>query len=230
MTISSLVARRARLLRGPTRGLVGLAAVAICLVGAAPASADTDGFGNSLSFDAGCNPSSITLDIPSGANAPAEFTHAVSWVDYDGIPFVVSPPFSPYEYASGKLGAFVNIPSPSSLPGGQYTWHVLLQGAGESNPLLYFLFSTVADTASVISSEPYHCVILTARDSGSPVPKRAAAAPRRNLHQLTHASRRWFRRPGGDSFRGPSYPRARICRQSVCVQLRPHGAWQRIGK
>jgi hypothetical protein len=204
-----------------------LAATLISLVGSAPAAADIDQYGNSLFFGGvegapvHCNPSRAFLSVAQTLAFTPLFAEGVLWVDYFGVPVAVSQPFALYSVPIRKFGAILNMPSPSSLLPGQITLHVLLQGNGAFDPPLYFLFTTVSDTATIDPSLPFGCtptaISASASASGSVLARRQRAVRR--------ASSKWFR----DSLAPPTkYPKARLCGRTVCIQLRPGAVWKAI--
>jgi hypothetical protein len=225
-----------------------LAATLLFLVGSAPAAADTDQYQNELFFRAAsgaaapCNPATASLLVsnlvpgaPPSFLAVPVFSSGVAWVDYFGIPIFVSQPFTvthlPVGGYSPLYGVVWPVPSPSESPPGQYTLHALLQGNGQAlGPAswpLYFVFSTVSDTAIIAPGLNSDCTPITTATASSTL--RAAAdnpAPRVVLGRaqaMRRASAKWF---GRSPRHHATYPKARICGRTICIQPRPGAAWE----
>jgi hypothetical protein len=224
-----------------------LAATVVSLVASAPAAAATDQYGNSLTLltlpvvDAPCNPFYAVLDVvpvPDYSPGAPLFLNGVAWADYFGIPVAVSPPFRVTSLlGSGRWGAIWPVPSSSpSVPGqavtlpGQYAFHVLLQGNGEISPPLYFVFSTVSDTAGIFPGLKSDCSPI---EIPFPLASASRAAirkpPQRVLARRVWAARRnsdkWFERSLGPR---ANYPKGRFCGRTICVQRRAGAAWKPI--
>jgi hypothetical protein len=205
-----------------------------------------------------CNPSEAIEEVPQlpiGGRLPGLpiFVDGVAWVDYFGVPVAFSPPFTVYSLDSflfgstGEIGAVWPWPNPSSLLPGQYTMHVLLQGNGAlglpggpfgpapGSPgfgpavFLYFLFTTVSATATINPSLPPGCP-PTATTASASAARAATLMPSasvlaRRARALRHTSVNWFGRSTGPR---PTYPRARACGRTVCVQLRAGERWKPV--
>jgi hypothetical protein len=237
-TVQTVRARGPLSTRLTTR--IALVATLACLLNVAPAAAGVDQFGDELAFNSTCNPSYAAFSVPGGSTQH-NVAAGVAWIDYFGIPFAVSPPFSIAPlFPSGSTSVYLNIPDPSTLVPGQYTLHVLLQGDGAySGWPYYFLFTTVSDTATIDPSLPYFCLLPTflptvsaARAARAERAARAVRAPTaviaaRRLRRQFGRSATWF---GPSRARRPRYPKVRICGRSVCVQLRAGAAWKPVSE
>jgi hypothetical protein len=206
-----------------------LAAALILLVSSVSAAADT------VSFSTPCNPATaeVTVDSVSPINgAPLFLPNGVAWVDYFGIPVAFSP-FTLQPIPGTKPLLWVAdwaFPNPSSLLAGQYTLHVLLQGnpAAFGLPLALFVFITLSDTATINPSLPYGCTptaIATSALAARAETRPPVSVLARRVRALRRTSGSWF----GRSFAPRSnYPRARLCGQTVCVQLRAGERWKPV--
>jgi hypothetical protein len=225
-----------------------LAVTVVSLAASAPAAADTDQYGNRLEFlDAQfqpvpCNPSYARLRVSSVSlggrgGGLALFMNAVAWADYFGIPVFVSTPFRagtedlPYALENGATWP---VPSPAEMLPGQYTLHVLLQGNGEALSLysfpLYFVFTTVTDTATIAPGLNTDCSPIAASTSASAARVSTHEPSWRVLARRVRALRRdadtWFGRSNSES--RTSHPKVRFCGHTICLQLRPGAAWKRL--
>ena len=179
-----------------------------------------------------CNPAQAALGVFTlGLIDHPVFSPGVAWVDYFGIPIDVSQPFSiPRVQAGGypSYGVVWPVPSPSDIPPGQYTLHVLLQGNGELFWQLYFVLSTVSDTAIIAPGLNHDCTPMATATSSTPHAAVTKPAPRVLLQRMLAMRRdpaRWFGRSRG---RHPTYPKARICGTTICIQSRAGAAWKRV--
>lgn len=226
-----------RAFRGRLARRIALAVTAVCLLAAVPASANTDGYGNSVAFNFPCNPSSVTLDTPYSTYKPVLFTNGLAIVSYFGIPFYFQP-VTLFNYAPGKFGYQWSLPAPSTVPRGDYSWNVLLQGNGQVNFFYYFLFSFVSDTALFNpnlnvgcsgpgpASDVSHSPFLSAGTArsvtvGRSTVKLSAAQKASNLRWLRSHTGVWSR----NATHVAKYPRARISGNRVLIQAAPHAKW-----
>lgn len=233
------------------RRRAALAATLLFLVGSVPAAADTDQYRNELFFLAAsgaaapCNPATASLFVsnlvpgaPPSFLAVSVFSSGVAWVDYFGIPIFVSQPFTvtvlPVGGYSPLYGVVWPVPSPSAIPPGLYSLHVLLQGNGQvlgpASWPLYFVFSTVSDTAIIAPGLNSDCTPIATATASSTL--RAAAdnpAPPRvvlgRAQAMRRASAKWF---GRSPRHHATYPKARICGRTICIQPRSGAAWQPV--
>jgi hypothetical protein len=152
----------------------------------------------------------------------------VAWVDYFGIPVFVSAPF-----LAAPLNQTVTnwpMPSPSEVPPGLYTLHVLLQGNGElfGVPLWSLVFTTVAETTTFDPGLNTDCTPI-ATASASTVRAATAKPSPRVLARRVKAARRdsdeWFQRSLGPR---AAFPKARFCGGTICVQQRAGAVWKPV--
>lgn len=213
-----------------------LAATVVLVTASAPAKADVDRYGNSLSFldaafnPAPCNPSYAQLRVAAISGRDffiPLFDHAVAWIDYFGVPVFVSPPFG------ASPGGNWPVPTASQMPAGRYTLHVLLQGNTEisDDPLTRFemslIFATVSDTATIAPGLNPDCSSIAARASASVTRKPSRHLLVRRVRAIRLDSDTWFERPLGPRAK---YPQARFCGRSVCIQRRAGAAWRAVAR
>jgi hypothetical protein len=222
-----------------------LAATLVFLISSAPAGAASDQYGNELVFraasgaDATCDPATASLFVSNLGTGPLPalnvplFSSGVAWVDYFGIPIFVSQPFTvaalPVGGHSPVYGVVWPVPSPSEIPPGQYTLHALLQGNGQSFWPLYFVYSTVSDTAIIAPGLNSDCTPL-ATATASRTLRAAADKPAPHVvlgrvQAMRRASATWFGRSRGHH---ATYPKARICGRTICIQPRAGAAWKPV--
>lgn len=219
-------AQRVRRAIGRRVRRAALAATLLLLVGSAPAAAQYVGFSTP------CNPSYAYVVENRDRNFPVElYLNGIAWVDYFGFPVAVSSPFrlidDPHFY-SGRAVEWP-VPSPASVLPGQYTLHALLQGNGELSPLLYFFFTTVSGTTKIDPTLNTDCSPIAAAPSASAarvaVRQPSAATLARGVRALRRDSANWF---GRSRKHHPTYPKARICGRTVCIQPRAGAAWKPV--
>lgn len=172
----------------------------------------SDSFGIYASGPSGLVPSPCTsgsataiLNIPYGPNAPAHYTSALLWVDYFGIPFLISPPVTLPDTGQSSLGGTIPLSfSAAGLPWGLYHLNAILWNASGQSGIL------TASTFYLPGLNP-NCTSgpLVARDARATAASRGRGTASARLQAIIRRAHRAGRAPFSGFLRIPARMRAR---------------------
>src|SRR4051794_1040912 len=170
--------------------LLAIAATVACLAGAAPAAAAVDAYGDSIDlYPSLCNPTRVDIlsEQTYFSQAIPQYLHGLAWVDYFGIPVAKLPPLT-FEELNHSWGILLPVPSPSAIPRGRYTLHVLFYGRSDFARIHDFpVVTTVAESMTIDPGLNPDCSPITA--SITQPATSAASSPARTIRRAARAWR-----------------------------------------
>src|SRR3954451_4133151 len=175
---------------------LAIGATVACLAGAAPAGAAGDGHGDSIGFSTPCNPASVAITSEQTGLSPGalpRYLHGLAWVDYFGIPVTKLPPLTfDYSPTGRTFGAVLPVPSPSAIPRGRYTLHVLFYGRSDFGRAQRLpLVTALSQSMTIDPGLNPDCSPITASIT-EPAAQAATSAASSRVRAIRRAARAWL--------------------------------------